>query len=859
MLESEILLNDIRKGLAYFQWYIASGQKVNLTDANVRAEDFVANLLNSLFGWELKNVNDSVANYPCIDLIDYSLRCGVQVTAERGSEKIGSTIQCLVKCQMGEQIQSLKVFSLVPKQHKYTIKVSCDGVLFDWKKDVLDFNDVVREATKITNLDHLQFVRQQVVDSFPSIFPEVEPRIPTLRLPVTDSEISWLAFSSRATKLVGRDDEMRELLDFLNSSDNFSWWLILGVAGSGKSRLALDLCEQAKSDGWSVGFLSRTDQTFRWPRFNPVGKTLIILDYVASWVGYVSDAILELSRISPSFGFPVRVLLLERNILSWWPDFLRKESPSESAEVLACQRGDPMELRGLDQRALLKIAKEVVLCKGAEWENEKAKSFLAEIERYECGNRPLYAMILAEFPQANDIDDLLRQVLAKECARRKVLVPSDCERIQMENLLFLASIVGGVIPRLDGSLLNEPSEITDLLPSTNLLNENAYCDFAGSSQVGNSLSGLQPDLLGERFVLDALCEVGLRGQKYKRLFKVACREQPDNVAEFAFRAFLDFGNVPATQQLLNVPSDSYEYRIFRAKLVSQLFAMPSLMFNDFMNEQLDDLIKVADCFTEEERLQELTALAEYNLACVLFLGPKLPGFLPSFKEVACSRFDAVIARVGENSRVGVLALLNRGVLFDDDKMAVPLWTKVIESDAANDETRACALNNRANCLMDSEDHEGAVRDRTSVIELDDTSADRRFVALFGRAKSHIALKKFQNAVRDLTILLESEDISEVDKLHARLQRGVSSYFEGQIENARNDFKMVGILLKQGSVVSSPRIFREEVRSEMVPLVEGALDRIGGKNPASFTSFFEQIAQWNYSNANRLRVSRPEPF
>ena len=618
MLQNETLINDIRHGLAYFQSYIEHGQPVNLTDTNIHAEDFVANLLNSLFGWNLKNTNNAIANYPCIDLIDESLGCGVQVTAERRSAKLQNTIQCLVRHEMANQIQSLKVFSLVPKQNTYTVNDCCEGIQFDWKKDVLDFNDVVKEVTKVSDLDRLKLVQQQVVEAFPMIFPKLEARVPSLTMPTTDPKISWLSFSSRATKLVGRDDEMRSLLEFLTSSNNVSWWLIVGSAGSGKSRLALGLCEQAQLDGWTVGFLSRIKQEFDWLKFNPIQKTLIVIDYVASRAEYVSDALLELSRISSSFNFPVRILLLERNELTWRSQFIREESPSESAQLRAIQHDAPMKLQGLDNSALLNIAEEVVLAKGEDWEEENSKDFLAKIKRSEFEGRPLYAMILAEFPHVEDPNDLLRQVLIKESGRRKSIVKEEVERRKMENLLLFATVLGGIVPQPDGSLIDRSDPISDLLPSVLMFDESAYCDFAGVSKVGASLSGLQPDLLGERFVLDSLNAEGIHGQNSRRLFQAACRIQPDDVVGFSVRAFLDFRKDPKIETLLDTSTDSPEMRVFRAKLLSILCAMSDAPFDDFLNQKLDALVEAADCHREEVELQELTAIAEYNLGVGFF-------------------------------------------------------------------------------------------------------------------------------------------------------------------------------------------------------------------------------------------------
>jgi len=139
MLQREIMIADIRKGLAVYQDYVRSGGPLNLTDTNVHAENFVAGLLNAINGWNLISTNQATANYPCIDLIDEQLALGVQVTAEEGSDKLTKTVECVKAHNLAGRIRYLKVFLLLPKQGRYTVHVECPGIEFDWRNDVLDF------------------------------------------------------------------------------------------------------------------------------------------------------------------------------------------------------------------------------------------------------------------------------------------------------------------------------------------------------------------------------------------------------------------------------------------------------------------------------------------------------------------------------------------------------------------------------------------------------------------------------------------------------------------------------------------------------------------------------------------------
>ena len=119
MLQREIMIADIRKGLAVYQNYVRPGGTLNLTDTNVHAEDFVAGLLNAIYGWNLVNANQATANCPCIDLIDARLGLGVQVTAEAGSDKLTETVECLKTHKLAGKIKHLKVFLLIPKQPEF--------------------------------------------------------------------------------------------------------------------------------------------------------------------------------------------------------------------------------------------------------------------------------------------------------------------------------------------------------------------------------------------------------------------------------------------------------------------------------------------------------------------------------------------------------------------------------------------------------------------------------------------------------------------------------------------------------------------------------------------------------------------
>lgn len=201
LLAKEAMFADIRKGVSVLQNYVRPGGKLNLTDTNVQSEDFVAGLLNAVYGWGLVNANKATATYPCIDLIDETRKLGVQVTAEEGSGKINSTLECLEKHQMSERLSQLRVFSLVPKQGRYTVNAECPSVPFDWKSDVIDFDDILKQTQLIVDLEHLGRVHRYVVETLPSIFPDRKPA-----KPFQSSKVSSIYLPLRLPEAPGSGD-----------------------------------------------------------------------------------------------------------------------------------------------------------------------------------------------------------------------------------------------------------------------------------------------------------------------------------------------------------------------------------------------------------------------------------------------------------------------------------------------------------------------------------------------------------------------------------------------------------------------------------------------------------------------------
>lgn len=63
-------IQEIASRLAWIKAQVEVLDSLNLYDINIHSETFFGGLLNVIFGYNLKNINDSEKNFPSIDLED---------------------------------------------------------------------------------------------------------------------------------------------------------------------------------------------------------------------------------------------------------------------------------------------------------------------------------------------------------------------------------------------------------------------------------------------------------------------------------------------------------------------------------------------------------------------------------------------------------------------------------------------------------------------------------------------------------------------------------------------------------------------------------------------------------------------
>ena len=408
----------------------------------------------------------------------------------------------------------------------------------------------LRRIEQAIDRDHTPFLETPCESTFPD-------------RAAVDCALSRFVFSRRMTPLFGREDELERLYKFLlepgTRKTNFCWWLWSGPAGSGKSRLALELVLEMQYHGWRAGFLPRKEGDFDWARWQPAEPTLVVVDYAAERID-VARSLAVLHRNAPLFLHPVRFLLLERtadNDDLWLRNFLEANGNANKETLLACQYDQPHALAPLSDDDLWATVEYVVGALKPNMNIAAAREPVLAMLRQAHGNerqnyqRPLYAAFAAETIVAQGIEnvrrwrapDLTESVLVHEMARWKNH-GLDTPHI---NLVALATMLRGLDTAAFDTLPHTPPDLSGILPAHNDYRPSRYHTALGARRTNGRIAALEPDILGELFVLERLSgrplldrDPDLVAGETRKLLAAAWRLDPNATADFLFRAGADF-------------------------------------------------------------------------------------------------------------------------------------------------------------------------------------------------------------------------------------------------------------------------------------------------------------------------------
>lgn len=125
---------------------VSMRNKLGLTDLTVLAENFFRDVINSIHGTSLMNLNSERSNAPGIDLGDEGSGLAVQVTATATSKKINDTLRKILPEQLGKYTQFV-VLVIGKKQSSYSIDQENSNKLgFSAENDIWDLEKIARDV-----------------------------------------------------------------------------------------------------------------------------------------------------------------------------------------------------------------------------------------------------------------------------------------------------------------------------------------------------------------------------------------------------------------------------------------------------------------------------------------------------------------------------------------------------------------------------------------------------------------------------------------------------------------------------------------------------------------------------------------
>lgn len=582
-----------------------------------------------------------------------------------------------------------------------------------------------------------------------------------------------LSFASRSSVFAGSESELAALRAFVDSSDALSWWVVVGDAGAGKSRLALEACLEL-DESWARGFVDDGDQD-QLVGFVPEQPTVLVVDYASARSEWLATILLDLVNRSTTRWPKVRVLLLERQASGspWYAKATLQDRHHLSLRLMGARYGEPLEIRGFDRGQMRSLITSTMP------EGTTAASVERLVDRaFELDDqgRPLFGLVSCLEASDPDLAAEGRDSVLRALIQRRVAQHGSASVGELASWIA-ATALGGISVDGDLARFSIPALAVDAGALSKL----------SQARMIQILAGLTPDVLGELWVLDELASADAKGMAAAAV-SASWQLSPRRFASFVERTARDHPTHAALVSLLDVDPgvDLDEWYDVAAAIIPQIG-------NPESPTVLQVLGLVHQVGLSHDRIFTGHLPTQFQIGN-LWLGKDNNKALACFLEV--SSFSET------NDELYWNCLTNSGIahqLQEDSDAAKRCWTEVIEAIEPSDESRACCLNNRADIYDSEERREESIADRTSVLALEETTYNRRFIALVRRSRTLRALSRFVDAESDLDRILATDDIAPEQKNAARLQRAEWAWTDGDNDTARAEIV---------AVRSSPRNFDE---------------------------------------------------
>lgn len=320
---------------------------------------------------------------------------------------------------------------------------------------------------------------------------------------------SWLLRAEESIIPFDSDREpfLDEQLQWVNSSDyNITVRLLTGVGGTGKTRLALELCCRLKADGWNTGFLS-TDNISDVAIQHLVGAKVpvfLVIDYAETRQNQLLILIKKLLVLKGVERF--RIMLLARDGGEWWSLLPAKDTACEALLGGMATTGPFLLPQLHDSLSSRQVAYKRAMAAFSEKLGVLPKLGTPDLEDMQFSH-PLYvqmAALLALYGEQPGSGEAVARSLVNHERRywaKALATGDDAGAPHEENaalFMALATLVNGLHTARDAELLwvkagRERHSLKHIFSTMVRL----YPDRQGAQ-------GLRPDLLGEALIAQCL-------------------------------------------------------------------------------------------------------------------------------------------------------------------------------------------------------------------------------------------------------------------------------------------------------------------------------------------------------------------
>lgn len=119
----------------------------NLQDLNIYSENFFRDLLNLIYGYNLKNLNSIKANTKGIDLIDNTNNIIIQVSSTATTTKINKSIKNITSEYQGYNLKFMIIVNKIPNLFARVKPAYNKHISFDPKMDIIDINKILNQIS----------------------------------------------------------------------------------------------------------------------------------------------------------------------------------------------------------------------------------------------------------------------------------------------------------------------------------------------------------------------------------------------------------------------------------------------------------------------------------------------------------------------------------------------------------------------------------------------------------------------------------------------------------------------------------------------------------------------------------------